>query len=1037
MRSEKPLNENLIDGLEVNLPENLVIEGGPNLIQETDVIQAFPEEARTLLEPEPQLLMETGYQAPDTASKIWKGLNRMFDLSPPEIYGTLTASAEQAEEEGGLAGRYVAQYMRRAAGQAAAAKLGWQLLDIEERPRKMAINLAYVMKKNEVDPGQFPATTPLERWELYKKAIVDGFNGEEYTDAWTALHLQLPGVTEEHLETYHAFMNRHPALKLLDKADQAGVNLATAVITEATMWWGLKKSATLAKNFFTELGDRTLHRGFRRAVEARTIELIREGAWEEAWRVRPGQPAITPEQMAAALGGEAGEHVDDALKTALAKRYIKEVKKRKIVPAETVNKLVDAISVGTAKTIDDLTDVQLRALMDDLETIMMAPDNVRFAARIGEIGGIPSWKVFEHYKIPRAYDIMDDALHSIQLEQINRSRWVDDMVKGFEKTYDIKWSELTDELAARFADEGPDAKIPNELLDYFTDGQVEYVKRVVAEDRDKFWEPLADLAERQGLIGEGTEVPREQFYYHHRTRIHDFMKARAASKKKNLGILPADYYMNRLTKRKLPAKVNVPEFFARTLNAEDISYAWRDVTRVAHREELRKLLLEPAAREMDAIIGALPTELRKHAGEFASEWMRYIRGMPSVWDDRLNWFFNQASRGIEAVSRGRWQASGRAFENFARKSRRLIYTGTIGGNPRAITKNLTQSFLTVNTIGSRATLAGIESAYTDGGRRLLNQYRVMVGRQVWRGGLSMGEFNIANPKGWQKLLNAGFSGVDRYVNCIGAGNGFMWKAIHGNKKYMDELIEYAAKQGIKGDTVRGTGFWDTLASAVEDGHFSHLVDMANKNIKLTQYSYQSWDMPKHLWSQTGKGAFMFTSWPSNYFGGHLPQMFSQLIRGENVMGQSVNLRERLALFRHVARGLVLFETGRRLGYNMQHLLATGPMPVGRIHGYMRVPAPVSPPVEVATAIGSLLVGGMKGDETLIKEGWNGLGNVAPSFVPAGAGIRHVGRWLEGKQPVSAILFPMRPEKKPPARRRPMTIEEKLKRRLKKGLPILP
>jgi len=718
--------------MEIVLPEPSKIDVFAEMKAADPFEGMLTEEARARLEPEPQLLMEAGYQAPDAVAKVWRGLNRMFDLSPPEIYNALNVSAEQAEQEGGFAGRHVAQYMRRAAGQAAAAKLGLQLFDIEERPRKMGTNLAYIMKVNEVDPGTFPQTTPLERWGLYKKAIVDGFNGKEYVDPYTIIQLQIPGMTEEYLQSYHSFMARHPALKLLDKASQVGVNLSVAVVAETAMGFGLKKGATFAVDFFKETSDKILHRGFRKAVEARTVELIRE----EAWRIRPGEIGVDPVHMAAALGGEAGEHVDDALKTVLTKQYLKEIKKRKVVKPGTINRLTEVISFGATKNIDDLTDAQLRSLMDDLETIMLAPDELGRGAqaltRIGDIGGIPSWKVFEYYKIPRAYDIMDDALYRMQVEMIASDQWADNVVKKFNKAYETKWDDFTDELAARFADEGPDAKIPDELRARFTDSQVDYVKSAVEEDRLKVWEPLADEAERQGKIGPGTDVPREEHYYHHRTRIHKYMKERVASEEKQLAILPEDYRMQKLIKRKIPAKVNVPEFFARTVSEEEISYAWRDVRRIAHREELRKLYLEPAAKEMDAIIDALPRDIRNRAGAYASEWMRYVRGIPSVWDERLNWFFNQASRGIEAVSRGRWQAQGRAFENFARRTRRLIYTGTIGGNPRAVGKQLCQSLLTVNTIGSRATLAGIESVYTEGGRRLLNQYRVMVGRNVWR-----------------------------------------------------------------------------------------------------------------------------------------------------------------------------------------------------------------------------------------------------------------------------------------------------------------
>lgn len=703
----------------------------------------------------------------------------------------------------------------------------------------------------------------------------------------------------------------------------------------------------------------------------------------------------------------------------------------------------------------------LDALVEDIATDVRAPKTVGFLTQAGaDWGGIPSWKVFENLGLSRAYDYVDYAMGNMTILNIERRKWMKDAMKNAESFLGRKWDDNIDEIVARFADEGPLAKIPKALKDdlargiptdptklhkmfrgrvikpgeptvppaYFVEwfreqllkDRLDYLSEIAETDSALHWRPLADLAESQGLIGPGTAIPRQEYYYHWRKKFIDAMKERAG--KEELRVLPADYQIDKAMKQKIPAGVNVPEFIARTGERVGIRYDWRSVTSMAYREELRKLYFEPAAKEFKAIVEGLPeSELKRTAIDYSNDWMRYVRGMPSKWDDRFN---RLVSKGIETITLNRVHVRQRAFEQFSQRMRRLIFTGTIGGNPRSITKNMTQSLLTVNTIGHRATVAGWESMFTPGGRRMLNQYRVMVGGRR----LAMAEFNVASLRGWERLASGGFSAVDKYMNCAGAGNGAIYYLFQRSKKHMDELTEYAVKKygGVGKGALKGKRFWDTVADAVDDGHFKGLVELANRNIKYTQYSYMPWDMPRHLWSQTGKTAFMFTSWPSNFFGAHLPQLYKQLVSGENVFGMAVTPAQRIALLTYITKGAFIFGLGRKFGYDMKHLLATGPMPAGRIHGYLNVPFPVSPPVEAATALVSVGAGGAQilmealgqmslgaaiDDNSLFKNGLVGLKNVYPAFIPVGTTARQVIRVAKKKAPFEAIFLPKRPKKK--------------------------
>jgi len=1139
----------------------------------------------------------------------------------------------------------------------AARQVVSNMMDIEERPRYIAENLAYVIRAKPIkrlgEVREFPS------WDEIKGAVQDGWRGKQYGTVVDIIKRNT--LTDEEIAIYNNFLSRHRGIRIADKVGDVATEFASAVAFEYMMYGGIKAGAKRVpglKGLFDDVPKSVLRGGFSEAIEYKARRAMSVQNFLEVLQTNP--QTLSPDWSA----------FSDALRPRLQKEYIRVVTQaaegaKPIVAPSTIKTMVNNLTFGKVKTgkrtianiLDDLDSSTLAALIEDVATDVRAPKTVGLLTQAGaDWGGIPSWKVFENLGLSRAYDYVDDAMGSMTVLNIERRKWMKDTIKEFQGLYGRKWDDTIDEIVARFADEGPKAKIPfalkdnlfsnipsdpKELEKYLLAGrklrlgglkelpeevrarmvkgiakqdvpwlrnqayelQLDWLRNVADTDRALHWDALADLAEAQGLIvrpvaytykpftgvsdrpfyhgtkapitsldqadplqfsrdsnlfGEGlyltdnpnvaagyartkgrgvagkvltarigrvqlldmTEslpdnaykafadiidgltggnfaafkpekrtgeamfialkeaiddvglaasgtvdiyqdvhwalsnigydgliykgglrvgsdygmhnavvifpesvgkvrpiatpkpvtdvirgVPREEYYYHWRKKFIDRMKERASDPE--LRVLPADYRVDKAIKQKLPAKVNVPEFIARTGEREGIRYDWRNVTNMAYREELRKLYFEPAAKEFKAIIEGLPeSEMKKLAVDYSNDWMRYVRGMPSKWDDRFN---RLVGKGIEKVTLNRVHVRQRAFEQYSQRIRRLIFTGTIGGNPRSITKNMTQSLLTVNTIGHRATMAGWESMFSPGGRRLLNQYRVMAGGRR----LAMAEFNVASVRGWERLASGGFSAVDKYMNCAGAGNGAIYYLFQRSKKHMDELTEYAIKKygGSGRDAIRGKRFWNTVADAVDDGHFKGLVELANRNIKYTQYSYMPWDMPRHLWSQTGKTALMFTSWPSNFFGAHLPQLYKQLMKGENIFGMAVTPAQRVALLTYITKGMAIYGIGAKLGYDMKHLLVTGPMPTGRIHGYLRVPAPVSPPVELATALGSLAVGGMTLDDNMIDQGIIGLKNVYPAFIPAGTAARQVIRVAKKKAPFEAIFLPKRPKKK--------------------------
>jgi len=642
----------------------------------------------------------------------------------------------------------------------------------------------------------------------------------------------------------------------------------------------------------------------------------------------------------------------------------------------------------------------LKSLVEDIvASKAVGKTKLGITGRVGLLGlptgGPPPWKMFENFGIPHAYDLVDEGMSAIQNLHMERGAWMKDVMKRYKDAFGKKWDDIADQVAGRIADEGPSAIVPGRFA-IMPDDEVDFIRRVVDEDRTFFWEPLADRAEQLGLIGEGTKVPREEYYFHHRRKFIDAMKERNIRKaEEGLGVLPADYAIEKITKEKIPSGVNVPEFFARK-SEEAIEYNWRATTSMAFREELRKLYLEPALRRTDFILDEMPGKYRKEAKKYAHDWVRNIRGIPSAWDDRLNDFNAAVMRRIPGL-RKTWLAGPRGYERMTKGIRRIVFSGTIGANSRTWVKQGFQSMLTVNTIGDKATYAGWESMFTDGGKRLLNQYRVMAG------GRRLALTDITKIGKLERGLTLPFTAIDKYVNVAGAGNGAVWFLMNRSRKHMDELAEYAVHKGYK--KVSASNFWDVMADAVDDGMFQDVIDAANKNIKYTQWSYNSWDMPRHLWSQTGKTMFMFTTWPSNFFGAHLPQLWTQLVYGQNVFGTKITANQRLALIRYIGQTAAIAALARKMGYNLDWVMATGPAPKGYIHGWIKTPVPVSPPSEFALSLGDMIVNAYTGEFKRMDDSLKLIMRSMIPFVPAGTTIKRAIKWKKGEAPPEYIFLP--------------------------------
>ena len=931
------------------------------------------------------------------------------------------------------------------------------LMDAEEKPRRAAVEAIKYLQETGLGKAQrtslrflfggggLGVSQALEEqpktkfsWSELEDAMSKGWSGEVQTKVGVLRRRAV--LTDNEIEARNTFLDKYPKLKAAATFGEFSEDLAFSLLTEAFMWDAAKKGAKIGDLFdYDKIRPKQFVSGFDSIVKTRMEEIMQDP--ELLALVMSGADIPNRPELVDSLFDQIKDRVDvevfnnfkvssadEAVKAIIHHELLQKVTKitkpggSQLVKRKQLDNIIDAISNGRTKKIEQLDKYELEAAYKDIQALIAAPEawKPNFFGR--KVGGVPTWKVFETMGVPRAYDIVDNAIYQINLNKFSRIEWQNQAIKGYEKKFGRKFNEVANEVAARMADIGPDKWYQlqhQDWLDKMDLDEIWYLRDMVTYDKANYWDPIADVAEELGFIGGKSGVARQEWYFHHRTRFIDLMNKRMddAVKRGEKVVLPSEYYLERILGKKIPANVSIPEFFARHANEENIPYNWREITDIAYKEELNKVYLEPSLKEMEALVTATDNG---DIIQYSADWARYVRGHPTRLDEIANqgieFITGKAKRfGIKPIERNQ-----RAYEKLTKEFRKVITTGTMAFNTRSIAKNFLQSNLTINTIGSKATMAGIESAWSAGGRRMLGKYHATLGRGKHI--LPLSEIDITTAQGFSNLTSKltttglkGFSAVDLYMNVAGAGNGAMFKLITSDPKRMAELVEYAAKKGVSSKATKGMKFWDVLADAVDDGHFEDLVNLANRNIKMTQWSYLPHDYPRHLWGATGKTVWQFTSWPSNYFSVHLPQLIKQMTTGTGVFGDKVPYAQRLALINFVARTSAMIYIGGKLGYNLRHLGITGPLPTGRLGGYFKTPFPVSPGTELVYSFGEAIVGSMTMEGDRLEAAWKGFANAAPTAIPFGTMGKHLYRVFgSGEEEIPALFFPPAKAPKPGA-----------------------
>lgn len=438
-------------------------------------------------------------------------------------------------------------------------------------------------------------------------------------------------------------------------------------------------------------------------------------------------------------------------------------------------------------------------------------------------------------------------------------------------------------------------------------------------------------------------------------------------------------------------RVDIPEFQKRFTQGEGII---KDVdmgfTRMLSHES-KALYMQPGFQQANTM--ARLTE-NSELIAYTRQWINAQQGLPSKLEARLEPLARNITQIVDAVTPAQWVAKDRAVRQISQWFRGKAYFAGMGFNPGPVVTNATQSLLTNAAIGTEATFMGFRSLATEGGQAMLKHSRVLLGRNPMST-MSLDSLSKINKAGgWS------FRMVDRWMNVSPAYNGAMYKLIRKNPDNMAKLSKYGSTQG--------NGFWKSMSRAMDAGEFAPEMLMADRIVKLTQYSYLPHDLPKYMWGPIGKAFGQFSTWPANYFTSFLPEMTKWMWTGQAPWGKMTAI-ERATLFRHVATAEVLVLAGKQAGLDF-----TKHRPVQGTAPYLGGPTPQGSPA-INIVQGLIKWTTAKGDARrsgeglyLIRSGAM-IGKVGPVPIPFfPTALRRVGKTIETGDP-REMFFRVNPE----------------------------
>jgi len=903
--------------------------------------------------------------------------------------------------------------------------MGFLAYGLETAPARSVRGVPSLISLGRIEPVMTEKTMPM-KLDNFIMAGTKAAKGDIYISADYLLNRMF--TTSEEMRKVDDFFVRHPKLAISNRVAVIIDDMIVAMIAEAAATRGAIKGVHYIDDFFRGTTKHQLRKGFHVALKEASDKYKLGEEITEMWK----QPKLTnADEVAEALTKKHGfavtgeqvtevvlPHSDDLVKTSLTKSYLKEATTPRLPGQEPpinpalVNSLIEQHTFGKYKSIKDINRlklIELTNITDDIGTMINAPTSVKYGTELASKVHLPAWRFYDRLGLWNDFSRVDDGIYRADQIIDSWERWLRGNKRLYKKLFKQSWDEAADKATFHAIQQMNDGVtpasvlIPDDILNKLPPDKIERIRGFIIDTarvhKYNYMDELAEEAIKQGKIGGTTGIPVQKWYI---TNIDK------ATLQQQIDGLAREGFRTRS-----PKKFFAPEFARRRENINDIAESFENLGRIGIKHQSKSLFKEPPLTRMGNIIhGAYPKEVQ----DYFDAWKKHaVFKHPAKSDAFLNKGLNKVSSKIETITNGKWKATGASWENLSMRYRQSVAGGALMGNIRPIFKNTFQSSLTDDLIGTKATLAGMESMFFKGGRNILGKFGFMHNRAPFAG------IDITNSRTWNRLSYGGIAAVDKYMNCASSANGTLWRLVRQNSSKMDELVEFTAKNtgalrpGAIRKGIENFGFWDALDTAIDAGKFVREVDMAKKVTYASQWTYHLHGMGRYAWSSTGRTAGQFQNWTAHFWGAHMPQMVHQLLGGDTILGMQPTAWERMALFRFLARGAIFHEIGTNLGYNMDHMtilhqsgVSTAMLPIGKIRGEP-MPFPTSPGTQFADSFFQMAYASVTGDDKRYDRAYDSFARAITLTIPAITAARRLDD-IETEGIGTLIMTPIKREK---------------------------
>jgi len=594
---------------------------------------------------------------------------------------------------------------------------------------------------------------------------------------------------------------------------------------------------------------------------------------------------------------------------------------------KVIGQMVEAVSVGRTRLLEELSDVELRVITDDLLPIWQkAPANFKYPAslqvKIGSkllfggkrwpskiaarfASGVPPGYNFgtpAHYwfrqmgipQIPKLFEWADaDGMRAI-------NRWVDGWEDILEPLGGIKKVAKDADTKRRIFNvaNGEFEKFAGEIkLGRITERRAN-LEWAAGKYINSVGDEILDMYDAKRMWPEG--LKREEFY------IRNIVERSAADATRDPTVFARafDAYANYAG-----TDINIGELIQRVPHdlavLEDADAAFRTMI----HNHIWKLEWEPAIKQAKNLASITGNE---NVIRYTDNAIKYaIRGemtpLEAALEGPVGARLQTAVRyGSKIIPGYNFVAQDRALRQMSQTWMRGTFHRMMWMNFRSWVRNHFQVFHSMSSGDTKAFSRGWQGLFTDGGKDLLEKHNnLRVGR------MPMVEFDAT---AFSRLGRAGHK-LFRFADSTNLNQNFLASVdwlVRKNKEHIDVVNKFG-RYGVNTDES-----YRAIARAFDAGELAHVKETAYVMTKINQYGYRPWDMP-YAWFRTGaagKPFLQFMSWPANYFYVKIPELFKWTMTGVGPGGLELTRFERMALLKHIGTMKLLQAAGHTMGIEL-------------------------------------------------------------------------------------------------------------------------